>query len=200
MIEKFSTGPWRKSVRFGLHCMFETEEMVACIDEDHIKNTPDRFLKALDEYFGGILEDPRALLLKALFPAPKHSQMIHVGGQQFYSTCAHHLAPITGSMHFAYIPKDKIIGLSKIPRLMEIYARRPQVQEQLTDNIVDAFYDIVQPAGCALLVRARHFCMESRGVKAHSTLTTTTALRGNFSDPSIKAEFLALANRLDVPV
>ena len=196
-LDKFSSGAWRKSLYSGIFSMFETEEMAACIDVAHIENTPERYLKALDEYFSGILEDPRALLKKALFPAPQHTQMIHVGGQQFYSMCAHHLAPFFGRMHFAYIPNDKIIGLSKIPRLMEIYARRPQVQEKLTDDIVDAFYDIVEPAGCALLVRATHFCMESRGVKAHGTETTTTALRGCFTMQTTKDEFLSSANRLE---
>lgn len=190
---------WRNHLILGIRGMFQTDAMLKCISEEHTKKTPVRFLAALDEYFAGINEDPHELLQKALFPSPNDKpQMIHISGQSFYSTCAHHLAPILGVMHFAYIPDGHIIGLSKIPRLIEIYARRPQVQEQLTDNIVDAFYDIVKPKGCALLVKARHFCMEARGVRAHGTLTTTTALRGIFFDEKVRAEFLMSANHLEL--
>lgn len=194
-----NTG-WRQHLVDAIAEMLETDEIKACISEDHTYTTPERYLLALDEYFKGILEDPRISLRKAMFKARKPHGMIHIGGQQFYSTCAHHLAPFFGVMHFAYIPSDSndnLIGLSKIPRLMEGYARRPQVQEQLTANIVDAFQEIVQPAGCALLVRASHFCMEARGVKAHGTETTTTQLRGIFTEQKVKEEFLMAANRLE---
>lgn len=195
-----SINNWRQRLESAIYEMLHTEEIISCIDKEHIQETPLRFIKALDEYFSGILEDPKELLHKAMFKARKPHGMIHVGGQQFYSTCAHHLAPFFGVMHFAYIPSDSndnLIGLSKIPRLMEGYARRPQVQEQLTANIVDAFQEVVRPAGCALLVRASHFCMEARGVKAHGTETTTTQLRGVFIEQKVKEEFLMAANRLE---
>ena len=194
---RYMDSGWRQRYVDAIAAMLASDEMKACISEDHVYTTPERSLIAFDEYFRGIYLHPEELLEKALFPSKGYSQMIHVGGQQFYSTCAHHLAPFFGRMHFAYIPDNHIIGLSKIPRLMEIYARRPQVQEQLTEDIVNAFYDIVKPVGCALLIRATHFCMEARGIRAHGCETTTTALRGVFTSSKVKDEFLMAANRLE---
>ena len=188
---------WRVHLMLGISRMFETAEMRQCIAREHVNKTPERFVAALDEYFSGIDKDPKDIL--TVFPnddTEEQPQMIHVGGYQFYSMCAHHMAPFFGKMHFAYIPDKNIVGLSKIPRMMEIFARRPQVQEQLTKNIVDAFQELVKPRGCALLVRATHFCMEARGIKAHDSETTTTALRGCFYNEKVKNEFLMSANRL----
>jgi GTP cyclohydrolase I len=168
------------------------------LDVDHIALTPERFVDALQEYFAGVSIDPKKMLTKALFNPPnsKQSQMVHVCDSKFYSTCAHHLAPIVGKWHFAYIPNEKLVGISKIPRLVEIYSRRPQVQENLTEEIVEAFQEIVQPAGCGLMMKASHFCMEARGAKAHGSITVTTALRGCFLDAKVKEEFLLTASAL----
>lgn len=190
---------WRANLKNAIGDMLDTKEMSQAISFEHTKNTPERFLKALDEYFSGIGVDTKSLI--TTFPIEELNgsppQMIHVGGHQFYSMCAHHLAPFFGKMHFAYIPNKRIVGLSKIPRLMNAFSRRPQVQEKLTNDIVNEFQELVEPAGCALLIRASHFCMEARGVMAHGTETTTTALRGIFTDEKVKNEFLLAANRLE---
>lgn len=188
---------WRSHVAYGIEKMFKSSEMRAIVSEDHIVKTPDRFIKALDEYFWGIDKDPKECLT-VFDHQTENPQMIHVSGHSFYSMCAHHLAPFFGVMSFAYIPGKHIVGLSKIPRIMNIFSRRPQVQEKLTEEIVECFAELVQPLGCGLLVRARHMCMESRGVMAHGTVTTTTALRGNFYISNVKEEFLSEASRINI--
>jgi GTP cyclohydrolase IA len=188
---------WEEDLLNGVYKLLHTPEFKACISEAHTKGTPKRFVESLKEYFQGVYQDPRTMMTVFPLDLGKTPQMIHVEGHKFYSMCAHHWAPFFGRMHFAYLPAKNIVGLSKIPRLINVYARRPQVQEKLTDDIVDMFQEIVQPAGCGLLVRATHFCMESRGVQAHGTRTTTTALRGIFTDDKVKNEFLMAANRLE---
>lgn len=167
------------------------------VSQAHISNTPDRYVKALNEFFAGVEQTPE-VALNTLFPAEvNEKEMIHSEDITFFSMCAHHLVPFFGKMHFAYIPNEHLVGLSKIPRLIEVYARRPQVQEKLTVDIVDAFQKIVKPEGCALMVRAYHMCCMSRGIKQPTSSTRTTALRGAFTKPDVKAEFLMSANSKD---
>lgn len=198
-IYKLEGEHWRNKLVEAINDMLHSEEMSKIISEDHINKTPQRFLSAFDEYFWGVGKNPEDIM--TLFPLGNVNgdipQMIHVSGHSYYSMCAHHLAPFFGKMHFAYIPKDSIVGLSKIPRMMNIFARRPQVQEKLTNEIVDAFQKIVNPLGCGLLVTGTHFCMEARGVMAHGCKTTTTALRGIFTDAKVKEEFLMAAYRME---
>jgi GTP cyclohydrolase I len=188
---------WQAKMMDAVTAMFEDPVIRTSIGEDHIINTPERFVDALQEYFSGVGVDPKKMLTKALFdPLNGNSQMIHVCDSKFYSMCAHHLAPIVGRWHFGYIPDKKIIGISKIPRLVEIFSRRPQVQENLTEQIVNAFQEVVQPQGCGLMMKASHFCMEARGAKAHGSVTITTALRGCFLESKTKDEFLLTASAL----
>lgn len=159
-----------------------------------LQDTPSRVAKAWKFWCSGYEKNPAQILKVFSDGAERHNQMITVKDFPFYSHCEHHMAPIFGTMTISYIPNGKIVGLSKLPRLAEIYARRLQVQERLTDQIADAFFEIVQPLGVGVQVKARHLCMESRGICQQGHHTITTALRGiMLSDPSVKDEFLRLA-------
>ena len=127
--------------------------------------------------------------------------MVHIKSIQILSMCAHHLAAIVGRAHFAYIPNDKVVGLSKIPRMVHVLMRRPQLQENLTQQIVDIFDNTIKPKGCAVQIKAYHFCMMYRGVQEPTSYTETTALRGALllSDAA-RAEFLAAAKENGVVV
>jgi len=125
-----------------------------------------------------------------------HQSMILVRDIELYSLCEHHLLPFFGRAHVAYIPDGKIVGLSKLPRIVEVFARRLQVQERLTDQIADAVMEILEPTGCGVVIDAAHFCMMMRGVEKQNSRTVTSALRGVFrDDPKTRDEFLRLAHR-----
>lgn len=182
---------WGYSIEDALTEMLRDQVIVSTISEAHIQRTPERFVKALKEMFSGCLIDPKEVIA-TVFPAEGYSQMIHIKDIAFYSTCAHHLLPFAGSAYFAYIPNDKIVGLSKIPRLVHAYSKRPQVQEKLTEEIVNTFMEVVQPKGCGIVMRAFHFCMICRGVEEPRAYTETTALRGNFLTSQLtKQEFVS---------
>lgn len=157
-----------------------------------LKETPARVVKAWQQWTAGYNQHASEVLKTFEDGAKKYNEMVVVENIPVYSHCEHHLAPIFGQATVAYIPCERIVGLSKINRLVDIFARRLQVQERMTTQIADALMEHLQPRGCGVLVRARHFCMESRGVKQNS-LTTTSALRGVFSDGTVRAEFLSLA-------
>jgi GTP cyclohydrolase IA len=164
------------------------------IDSYHTEDTPTRVIDTYLEMFAGCNKKPQDAL-STLFPSDNCKEMIHVKDIAFFSTCAHHHLIFFGQINFAYIPEDSIVGLSKIPRLVEVYAKRPQVQEKLGVDIVNAFQNIVIPHGCAIMIRAFHMCCASRGIKQPTSYTETTALRGVFAtDTSTKAEFLASCN------
>ena len=153
--------------------------------------TPRRFLKAWDFWTEGYKEDPAECFTQFEDGAKGCDEMITLDGIWFYSHCEHHLAPFFGQIRIAYIPDKKIAGLSKFVRLVEIFARRLQVQERLTNQIADAIQKYLAPVGCAVQIKARHLCMESRGVQKPGVETTTTSLRGEMkTEPSAKAEFL----------
>jgi len=125
-----------------------------------------------------------------------HQSMILVRDIELYSLCEHHLLPFFGRAHVAYIPDGKIVDLSKLPRIVEVFARRLQVQERLTDQIADAVMEILEPTGCGVVIDAAHFCMMMRGVEKQNSRTVTSALRGVFrDDPKTRDEFLRLAHR-----
>jgi len=167
---------------------------VGMISEEHIKETPTRVTKAFEEYFAGCYQDPNEVLTKG-FPSEGYDEMVYVNNIAFVSFCAHHLIPFIGKVHFGYIPKKRIVGLSKIPRLVECYARRPQVQEQMTQQIVDTFQTMIEPHGCGVVIEAFHLCMAIRGVKKEGAYTRTTAIRGCFTRPEVKSEFLDGVNK-----
>ena len=136
--------------------------------------------------------DPKEIIQKALFTS-SNDEMVVVKDIEFYSHCEHHMLPIIGKAHVAYIPNGKVIGLSKIPRVVDVFARRLQIQEQLTEQIADAINDAISPKGVAVVIDARHMCMEMRGVEKICSTTVTSALRGLFkSNKTTKDEFLSI--------
>lgn len=156
--------------------------------------TPKRVAKAWAQWCSGYDKDPAKILKVFEDGAESHDQMVTVKDIPIYSHCEHHMAPIFGTVTISYIPDGKIVGLSKLSRLADMYARRLQVQERLTDQIADALYEHLQPKGVGVVIKARHMCMESRGVCQQGHCTITTALRGAMRDESeTRAEFLQLA-------
>ena len=162
-------------------------------DRDGLSRTPERVARMYAEIFGGLHEDPAAHLT-VTFEA-EHDEMVLVRDIPLYGACEHHLIPFAGRAHVAYIPgaDGRITGLSKIARLVEGYARRPQVQERLTTQIADALVDALRPDGVLVMIEAEHLCMAMRGVKKPGALTVTSAVRGLFkTNPSTRAEAMSL--------
>jgi len=163
-------------------------------DREGLLETPSRVRKAYEFIYGGYKDDPQEILSKALFTS-SNEEMVLIRDIEFYSTCEHHLLPIIGRVHVAYIPDGKVVGLSKIPRVVDVFARRMQIQEQLTEQIADAIMNAIAPKGVAVVIQARHMCMEMRGVEKINSTTTTSALRGLFKrDEKTRAEFFSLIN------
>jgi GTP cyclohydrolase I len=141
----------------------------------------------------GYHQDPVAVLNDALFESD-NNQMVLIKDIEFYSMCEHHILPIIGRAHVAYIPDGKVVGLSKIPRMVDIFAKRLQIQEQLTEQIADAINEVISPKGVAVVIQARHMCMEMRGVGKTHSATTTSALRGAFLKSDTRKEFFDIIN------
>jgi GTP cyclohydrolase I len=180
---------WQEVLKHGVE-LYLKQTTGKLYDPVHMKDTPIRMVRAFSEYASGYLEDPRAPLQQQFKGA--YDQMVHRRRIRVLSRCAHHMEPILGIAHFAYLPNFAIVGLSKIPRFIRILSRRLQVQEALGEQIVDVFQEEVKPLGCAVRIKAYHFCEITRGVREDSAFTETTALRGVFkTDPSTKAEFIA---------
>jgi GTP cyclohydrolase I len=156
--------------------------------------TPARVAKSFEFLTKGYKQDPIEILNSALFTTT-NDEMVLVRDIEFYSLCEHHLLPIIGRVHVAYIPDGKVVGLSKIPRVVEVFARRLQIQEQLTEQIADAINEAINPKGVAVVVHARHMCMEMRGVEKINSTTISSALRGLFKkDLKTRNEFFNLIN------
>jgi len=156
--------------------------------------TPSRVAKAWAFLTEGYHEDPKAILNQALFSS-SNDEMVTVQRIEFYSTCEHHMLPIIGRAHVAYIPDGKVVGLSKIPRIVNVFARRLQIQEQMTEQIADAIASAINPKGVAVVIHARHMCMEMRGVQKINSTTVSSALRGLFkSDQRTRSEFYNIIN------
>lgn len=154
--------------------------------------TPARVVKAWKEWCDGYAQDPAGILKTFEDGAAGVDEMVVVKDIELYSHCEHHMAPFFGVAHVAYIPRKRIVGLSKLARLVDVFAHRLQVQERMTNQIADAINDILQPFGVGVVVQAKHFCMCSRGVGKQGSTTITSALRGAIKDkPAARAEFLA---------
>jgi len=171
-------------------------EMLELIGEDPkregLKDTPKRVAKAYKYLTKGYAEEPTEILKKAIFES-SNDEMVLVSDIEFYSMCEHHILPIIGRAHVAYIPDGKVVGLSKIPRVVDVFARRLQIQEQLTEQIADTIFETIKPKGVGVILEARHMCMEMRGVEKVSSITTSSALRGIFkSDLKTRDEFLKI--------
>ena len=157
--------------------------------------TPDRVSRALEWLTRGYALDVDEVVGDAVFEEP-HENMIMVRDIEFYSLCEHHMLPFFGKVHIAYIPDGRIVGLSKLPRIVEVYARRLQVQERLTEEIAAGVDRVLAPAGVGVVVEAAHLCMMMRGVEKQNSATITSALRGVFKEcPMTRAEFLHLAHQ-----
>ncbi len=162
-------------------------------DREGLLKTPERVYKAFTFLTKGYSQDPREVLNEALFTS-SNDEMVLIRDIEFYSMCEHHLLPIIGRAHVAYIPDGKVVGLSKIPRMVEVFARRLQIQEQMTEQIADAITDVINPKGVGVVIQARHMCMEMRGVEKVNSITTTSALRGMFREQKTRSEFLNFIN------
>jgi GTP cyclohydrolase I len=160
-----------------------------------IQKTPERVAKAMHWLTQGYHQSVEDVVGDAIFEEA-HSSMVMVRDIELYSMCEHHLLPFFGKAHIAYIPSGRIVGLSKLPRLVDVFARRLQVQERLTEQVADAIQQVLNPVGVGVVVEAQHLCMMMRGVQKQNSTTITSALRGSFlADARTRDEFLRLAHR-----
>jgi len=165
-------------------------------NREGLKDTPKRHAKALEYLTSGYTKDIDSIVGKAIFKE-KSNEMVIVRDIELFSLCEHHLLPFYGKAHVAYIPNGKVIGLSKIPRIVDAYARRLQVQERMTTQISDKLMQVLQPLGVAVIIEAFHLCMMMRGVEKQNSYTITSSMRGSFQDNSItRQELLALLGGL----
>jgi len=166
------------------------------ISREGLEKTPERVAKAMQFLTHGYGLDPLEILKSALF-TENHKQMIIVKDIEVYSMCEHHMLPFFGKAHVAYIPNGKIVGLSKIPRIVDAFARRMQVQERLTDQIKDCIQEALNPLGVAVVIEAQHMCMQMRGIQKQNSVTTTSSFTGTFEKDKTRKEFISLiSNKL----
>jgi GTP cyclohydrolase I len=170
-------------------------EVLARLDEDPTRDgllkTPERIEKAMAFLTQGYQQDPQDILRAALFDVD-YDEMVMVKDIEMYSLCEHHMLPFFGKVHIAYIPQGKVVGLSKLPRLVDVFARRLQVQERMTREIANALQEAIAPQGVGVVVEARHLCMMMRGVEKQNSSTVTSSMSGVFLEDKTRAEFLAL--------
>jgi len=160
-------------------------------DREGLARTPERYTRALQYLTKGYSEDPEQILRDALFSVD-YDEMVIVKDIEMFSLCEHHVLPFFGKVHVAYIPKGKVIGLSKVPRLVEVFARRLQVQERLTVQIAETIQKTIQPLGVGVVIEARHLCMMMRGVEKQHSATVTSSMLGAFRAQQTRQEFLSL--------
>lgn len=167
------------------------EEIGEDTEREGLLKTPERVAKALQFLTQGYKQDPAEILRSAMF-AEDYRQMVVVKEIEIYSMCEHHMLPFFGKAHIAYIPNGHIVGLSKIPRVCDAFARRLQVQERLTTQIRDCIQDTLNPMGVAVVLECSHLCMQMRGVQKQNSVTTTSAFTGEFLKETTRAEFMQL--------
>jgi len=169
------------------------EHLVDDPDREGLTRTPERVEKAMRFLTSGYRTDPRRVVNGALFPV-KYDEMVIVKDIEFFSLCEHHLLPFFGKVHVAYLPKGHVIGLSKIPRIVDVFARRLQIQERMTQEIAQTIQNLIDPVGVGVICEARHFCMMMRGVEKQHSGAVTSAMLGAFrTRKTTRDEFLALA-------
>src|SRR5271163_4013660 len=171
-------------------------EMIVRLGEDPeregLTRTPERVHRAYEHLLKGYKEDPEAMLKEALFTVT-YDQMVIVKDVEMFSLCEHHMLPFFGKVHVAYIPKGKVIGLSKVPRLIELFSRRLQIQERLTTQIAETIQKVIEPHGVGVVIEARHLCMMMRGVEKQHSAAVTSSMLGCFRDEQeTRSEFLSL--------
>lgn len=167
------------------------EELGEDAYRDGLLKTPERAAKAMQFLTSGYAMDAEKILRSAMFKE-EYSEMVLVKDIEIYSLCEHHMLPFLGKAHIAYIPNGYIVGLSKIPRVVDVFARRLQVQERLTLDILNAIQNTLKPQGVAVVIEAMHMCMMMRGVQKQNSVTTTSAFRGQFEKPETRMEFMNL--------
>ena len=167
---------------------------------DGLKRTPERVSRMYGELFSGYWTDPVKLVNGAIFDV-KYDEMVLVRDIEFYSMCEHHMLPFIGRAHVAYIPSGKVLGLSKVPRIVDMFARRLQVQERMTRQVADFLKELLQPQGVAVVIEAMHLCSMMRGVKKHNARMTTSAMHGAFrANLATRQEFLENISRGSGPL
>jgi len=162
-------------------------------NRDGLRETPSRVVRAFEEYFSGYQDDPESILQKTFEETEGYDEMVVLRGIPFHSHCEHHLAPITGHAWVAYVPNQGVVGISKLARVVDAYARRLQIQERLTSQIATAIQNTLKPQGVAVMLKATHLCMTTRGIKKSGTSLVTSRMLGCFRDnPMTRQEFLAM--------
>ena len=197
-MEKVSRNSTRRAAGAPVdHARIEAavRDILAAVGEDPdregLRETPARVARMYAELFAGLREDPRVHLRRTF--TVKYDEMVLVKDIDFNSMCEHHLLPFMGKAHVAYLPNGKVVGLSKIPRVVEVLAHRPQVQERMTEELADLLMTELDARGVGVILEATHTCMAIRGVRKTGSVTTTSAMRGTFrSNPSTRSELLAL--------
>ena len=162
-------------------------------DREGLKKTPLRAAKAMKFLTQGYKIEPKQILQNALFDED-YNEMVIVKDIELYSLCEHHMLPFFGKAHIAYIPDGKIVGLSKIPRVVDVFSRRLQVQERLTEQVLDCINETLEPIGVGVVIEASHMCMMMRGVQKQNSTTTTSGFRGSFKETDTRNEFLKLVS------
>ena len=160
-------------------------------DREGLEKTPMRAAKAMKFLTEGYEKDPKQILQSAMFNED-YNEMVIVKDIELYSLCEHHMLPFFGKAHIAYIPRANVVGLSKLSRLLEVYARRMQIQERLTNQTADGMMKVMNPLGCGVIIEAKHFCMVCRGVQKKNSTMITSAIRGLFKSAEVKNEFHSL--------
>ena len=171
------------------------KDILELLGEDKSRNgllkTPERAAKAMNFLTEGYEKDPKQILQSAMFEET-YNEMVIVKDIELYSLCEHHMLPFFGKAHIAYIPNGHIVGLSKLPRVVDVFSRRLQVQERLTEQILDCINNTLRPEGVAVVIEASHMCMMMRGVQKQNSTTTTSGFRGTFKETETRNEFLKL--------
>ncbi len=164
-------------------------------DREGLLGTPDRVVRAYEEFYAGYSEDPVAILERTFEETAGYDEIVMLRDIRLESHCEHHMVPIIGRAHVAYLPEGRVVGISKLARLVEIYAKRLQIQEVLTAQIADTINEVLKPKGVAIIIEAAHQCMTTRGIKKPGVVTITSRMTGCFrTDPATRAEFMAMLN------
>lgn len=160
-------------------------------DREGLQETPNRVIRSWERLYGGYIRTPAEILKTQFSEIEQYDQMVTLRDIEFYSMCEHHMLPFFGKVHIAYIPRESVVGISKLARLVEVFARRLQIQERLTQQIADAIDSCLSPQGVGVVIEAQHFCMVARGVEKQNSKMVTSALKGSLKeDASARNEFL----------
>ncbi len=189
--EKVEQYNEEKIISLAKHYENIITELGEDVNREGLEKTPERVAKAMQYLTHGYDLDPSEILKGAMF-AENHDHMVIVKDIELYSMCEHHMLPFFGKAHVAYIPNGHIVGLSKIPRVVDAFARRLQVQERLTDQIMNCIQETLNPKGVAVVIEAKHMCMQMRGIQKQNSTTTTSSFTGAFEKDSTRKEFISL--------